>query len=350
MSPRLKSISFVVLRWLLGALFIFSGAVKCVDPVGTSLYVDKYLAAYGMEFMLPASLTLAVALSVVEFALGVMLVVGYLRRYIAPVVFALVALFSVVTLLSATVLPIGDCGCFGSVIMLSPWMSLLKNLCLLPVAWFVWRGVKDESKVERWHFAILGVAMSLPLVVSLYAAAHLPLVDVSPYREGTALRAAVVAEQSMLVDEGRCVLIFEDMATGEVVESATWLEEGYEYVDARLELPDVETTYGDLAFYDADGVECSGDVLMRGGRVALLCVNDEEAIDDFGRGIAVLRAAYPDEAIVVLSAVGDIDAFAGLTTYAVDALLLRSMIRADVGVVVLNDGVIEFKSHIRDIR
>ena len=82
-NSNLKNITLVAVRWLLGGVFIFSGLVKCVDPVGTSVFVDKYLATYSLESLLPFSLTIAVALAVVEVTMGILLVIGVLKRYVA---------------------------------------------------------------------------------------------------------------------------------------------------------------------------------------------------------------------------------------------------------------------------
>ena len=70
---RPHDIVSVLLRWLLGSVFIFSGAVKCVDPVGTAIYVDKYLATYSLSAFAVVSDVIAVALIVVEFAVGLLL-------------------------------------------------------------------------------------------------------------------------------------------------------------------------------------------------------------------------------------------------------------------------------------
>jgi uncharacterized membrane protein YphA (DoxX/SURF4 family) len=103
-----KHISLQALRWLLGGVFLFSGLVKCVDPVGTSIFVDKYLATYSLEAMLHLSLPLAVLLATVEVMLGIMLIVGVLRKYVVVATTIFLSLFTLITLLSATLLPIGD--------------------------------------------------------------------------------------------------------------------------------------------------------------------------------------------------------------------------------------------------
>ena len=79
----MKHIGLIALRWLLGGVFIFSGLVKCVDPVGASVFVDKYLATYSLEALLPYSLSFAIVLAVVEVAIGILLVIGVLRRYVS---------------------------------------------------------------------------------------------------------------------------------------------------------------------------------------------------------------------------------------------------------------------------
>jgi triosephosphate isomerase len=114
MHPR-RNVLAIILRWVVGATFLFSGLAKGVDPVGTSIYVEKYLATYSLEALMPISEALAVALSVVEALLGVLLIMGTLRRITTIISLVIVAIFTVVTLLSATVLPIGECGCFGSI-------------------------------------------------------------------------------------------------------------------------------------------------------------------------------------------------------------------------------------------
>lgn len=344
-------------RWVLGALFLFSGAVKAVDPVGTSIYIDKYLAAYSLDALLPASEALGVVLSTVEFALGVLLVVGTLSRYVALVATLLLALFTMLTLLSATLLPIGDCGCFGDALSLTPWQTLLKNILLLPMALWLWRSSKPSSEgIMLRDIVTVAIATALPIGISLYALCHLPLVDYMPYAVGRNLRDDVAAERDAMVQGSRQVLLFRDRSTGRSVERdatdvACWADANLEYLDARVEYPDMDTTYDDFMLYAADGAECSLELLRRTGRVALICLNGADAMSPKEQaGIDLVLAHYPAEAIVVLAARSvDYAPLQGLTTYAIDAMTLRSVLRSDYGVVVLHDGVVEYKANARDI-
>ena len=69
-SSRLRKFSLAVARILLGLVFIFSGFVKAVDPLGSMYKFDDYFQAFGMDWLLPASLLLGFLLFCFEFILG----------------------------------------------------------------------------------------------------------------------------------------------------------------------------------------------------------------------------------------------------------------------------------------
>ncbi len=69
---RREVIAATIARWAVGGTFVFSGLVKSVDPVGTSIFVDEYLAAYSLEGLGSLSLAAAVVLGAAELSVGVM--------------------------------------------------------------------------------------------------------------------------------------------------------------------------------------------------------------------------------------------------------------------------------------
>ena len=175
---------FDLCRWVLGGVFSFSGIVKCVDPVGTSVFVEKYLAIFSLDELLPLALPIAVVLSVVEFALGQLLLCAKPHRITAVVITVIMSLFTVVTLLNATILPIGDCGCFGDAVRLTPLQTLLKNIALLPLSVLM----IVCARRGRFDYLQTAIAVVISLGVCLYALRHQPLIDFMPYREGVNLR------------------------------------------------------------------------------------------------------------------------------------------------------------------
>lgn len=349
----------VVLRWLLGAVFIFSGLVKCVDPVGTSIIVEKYLASYSLSFMMPASLGIAIMLSVVEVATGVMLVVGVCRMWVSLFTLCLLNLFFIITLLAATLFPIGDCGCFGEMIKLTPWGSVLKNVVLMVMArvLFLMSHERTESVSKRRVISVVAVAVLLPLAINLVSLRYLPLVDFMPYKEGVDLRGEIANRYE---NAPEAELVFRRLSTGEEVrfpEDAVecWLDEDLEYVDAVIvQTAAAEDTFSDFVVYDAEGVDATEGLLATEGRVAWLCINDADALsDEHLRGVERLMELYPKEAIVVLVASEAdrtrVESTLDITPYIIDRMTLRSMMRAPIGIVVINSGVIEVKLNVLDV-
>lgn len=341
-----------LLRWVLGSVFIASGAFKCVDPVGTAIYVEKYLATYSLSELAPASEVIALALMVVEFAIGLLLILEVWRRGVAFLSSAILLVFTVITLLSATVLPVGDCGCFGDAVKLTPWETFFKNLVLLPISIYIWHKSDSEHRFTMVDFISVAISLALPLGVSLYALSTMPLVDFLPYKVGTNLRERVESERNAIEESTRTVLRFKSVETNSIVEfdamaTECWTDESLEFVESATIVDKVvDMEYSDFVLYNSDGEDVTAEVLSCGGRIALLCINDATAIDNSTqRAIEKLYSLYPASAIYVVSAT-QVESGLPSTHLLVDAMTLRSIIRADVGIVVLRDGVVEYKEGI----
>ena len=102
-------------RFLLGALFIFSGFVKAVDPLGSFYKIQDYLTAFGIISWFPSYLPLffGIALSAVEFCVGVFLLLGIRRKVASTLALFLILVMTPLTLYLALANPVSDCGCFG---------------------------------------------------------------------------------------------------------------------------------------------------------------------------------------------------------------------------------------------
>ena len=352
----MQHIIAIVLSLIVGGTFIFSGFVKSVDPVGTSIFVEKYLATYSLEMLMPWALAIAVVLGAVELLLGILLVAGAYRRQTALCAALFLFVFTIITLLSATILPIGDCGCFGDAVKLTPWETFVKNLVLLPMAVVLWLLCRKQT-ANRYSLDVLIVAVLFSFGVNGVALRFLPLVDFLPYKEGLNLREEVQRVHDAEDNAVRSVLCFEDKTTGERVEfpaDATdcWFDENLEYVDAYTVHDEIdEMTFDDFRVYNADGVEATMSLLAREGSVVWLCVGDADALQGSRLRAAqkVVRNTSSAQIVVVTSDdIAKVSSLLDTPCYAIDAMTLRSLMRASVGVVVIIDGVIDYKRDIRD--
>lgn len=309
---------------------------------------------------MPASEVFAVVLSMVEFALGVLLISGAYMTIVSAATIGILSLFTIITLLSATLLPIGDCGCFGDAFKLTPWETFFKNIVMLPMAYAVWRCSRSEAGHVRRDVVSLNVALVIPLALNLYSLRYLPIVDFLPYKVGVNLRDEIAQERSSEAQSAESVLIFRDLATGEelsfaIDDTECWANTDLEFVEARTLQHDAEGgRFQDFHLYDSAGEDVTEILLAKPGRVAWLCVNDAEALEgDRLQGVESLYAQYPAEAIVVVvaseSAAERVTELMDVTPYYIDAMTLRSMMRARVGVVLLNSGVVELKINALDL-
>ena len=99
-------------RILVGALFIFSGFVKLIDPIGSKYKFQEYFSAdvLNLEFLIPYALPFAILLIVAEILLGVMILIGYKPKFTVWSLFFLTLVFLFLTWYSAYYNKVTDCG------------------------------------------------------------------------------------------------------------------------------------------------------------------------------------------------------------------------------------------------
>ena len=120
---RLIGVLTTICRFVLAAVFIFSGFVKAIDPLGTQYKIQDYLDAFGWAGVFPEFVPFLASalLGILEFCLGVYLFFG-IRRIIAPrAVVVVMAVMTPLTFWLALDNPVSDCGCFGDAVVLSNW-------------------------------------------------------------------------------------------------------------------------------------------------------------------------------------------------------------------------------------
>ncbi|WP_455593487.1 MauE/DoxX family redox-associated membrane protein, partial [Bacteroides sp.] len=123
-------------RFLLGALFIFSGFVKAVDPLGFYYKIQDYLTAFGIVSWFPSYLPLflGIVLSAIEFSVGIFLCLGIRRKIASTLALLLMVVMTPLTFYLALANPVSDCGCFGDAWVLTNWQTFGKNIVLLIAA------------------------------------------------------------------------------------------------------------------------------------------------------------------------------------------------------------------------
>ncbi|MCR4810421.1 MAG: triose-phosphate isomerase [Prevotella sp.] len=203
-DKSLSSIGLRVLRALcrlvLTVTFIFSGFVKAVDPLGTQYKIEAYLSAMGLDGVVPSMVTLvmSVALSSLEFCLGIFLLFAIRRRLTTRIVLALMLVMTPLTLWLALSNSVSDCGCFGDALILTNWQTLWKNVvllaCAVVVAWKPRHMFRFVSRSNQW--IVVNYSALFILGISAWSLYDLPQFDFRPYHIGAQLRGETVSKDA----------------------------------------------------------------------------------------------------------------------------------------------------------
>ena len=344
-------------RFLLAAVFIFSGFVKANDPLGTVYKVQDYLEVWGLVDLAQGFMPYVVALIMggLEFVIGSYLLFG-IRRRVAPLLSLLLMSFMTpLTLWLAIDNPISDCGCFGDAIVLSNWETFFKNIVLLIAAIIVYKWnqciYKFVSNQMDWLVALYSTVFII--LFSVFSLNHLPMFDFRPYHLGADIR------QKMEIPEGKKLPIYETILVYEkdgikkeftvdnFPEDSTWT-----FVDSRTILKEEgfvpEITDFTLISQD-DGFDITDEVLTE-DYVFLLVSPWLEKADDSGMDLINELYDYSqDYGYRFLCATSSSDeAVASWQDYTgaeypfatLDEITLKTMVRSNPGLILFKNGVI----------
>ena len=358
MTNRTKSLLLIVgvnvCRLLLASTFIFSGFVKANDPFGTVYKLEDYIHAMAW-FTLPDTFLLgcAVILAFYEFTLGVSILFGMKRNTTSIVTLIFMVVMTLLTVYIAIADPVSDCGCFGDVLILSNGATLAKNVVLLAAAILVrryYRWQKDFiNQSLKWF--IFFVTLCSIIGYAIYCIVCLPVFDFRPYKVGTNLREAVMGTSGQ--ERFEVKIIYEkDGKTLELSAEDDDPDSTWTYVETRR-TPLNQSAIATADFYvtNADDEDITEDILWAEGYTFLLIIPDlmnadEGCIDkvnevfdytkDHGIDFYCLTASAKPKAQEYWS-----DHTGAEYEYCIaDDRMLKTVVRAQPGLVLLHDGIV----------
>ena len=185
-------LSTQISRIVVGGLFIFSGFVKLVDPIGSQYKFQEYFSepVLDMEFLIPYALLFAVFLIVAEILLGVMILIGYKPKFTVWSLLILSVIFLFLTWYSAFYNKVTDCGCFGDAIKLTPWETFYKNVILIVLIIVLLIKIEFIKPIFKGKTPklITFLALGAFLFIVQHVLTHLPLIDFRAYAIGKNLQ------------------------------------------------------------------------------------------------------------------------------------------------------------------
>lgn len=186
-------------RMVVGVLFIISGFIKLNDPVGFSFKLEEYFSqgVLDLPFFEPHALTISIIVVVFEVLVGVLLLVGSQVKFTVWSLLLMIFGFTFLTFYSAYFNKVTDCGCFGDAIKLTPWESFTKDIVLLVLIILLFIGKKYIKPLftQKVNRLIIFFALVLSGFYVYHVLNHLPVIDFRPYKIGANI------EEGMTVPE-----------------------------------------------------------------------------------------------------------------------------------------------------
>ena len=177
-----------IARIIVGTLFIFSGFVKLVDPIGSQYKFEEYFSegVLNLEFLIPYALPFAIFLIIAEIVLGVALLVGWRAKLTVNSLKIMILFFLFLTWYSAYYNKVTDCGCFGDAIKLTPWETFTKDVILTILIFFIGAKIRFIKPVlpKSNPGLIVIVSLIISSFITYHVLNHLPIIDFRAYAIG----------------------------------------------------------------------------------------------------------------------------------------------------------------------
>lgn len=249
--------------FVLGAVFLVSGILKLMDPVGSEFIMKSYFSFLHIGFMDFSAKFFGVAFALTEAVLGAALMSGVWRKVVGIAVVALTTFFTLLTLVLLIFNPVMDCGCFGEAIHLTHLQTFVKNvvLCALCCGAFIpMRELDRPVKVKYVSFALTACSLVALLIYSLVA---LPLKDYTAFHPGAMLQAAADEQYK---DFSEPEFIYEKDGVTQAFSLDALPDSSWNFVDSRIRQDDfaagtVLTLTDDAGEY-CDSLATKGNVLV----------------------------------------------------------------------------------------
>ena len=346
-----------ICRFVVALTFLASGFVKAVDPIGTQIKIEDYMAAWGMSQIVPEVLALvaSVALSATEFTLGMLLLFAIRRRLVTRLTLAFMSVMTPLTLWLAITNPVSDCGCFGDAIVLTNWETFYKNLLLTVAALRI--AMRSTSMLRLvsigTQWIVINYTILFVLALSSYSLYILPPFDFRPYYVGADIRKGMEIPEDAEQPQFETTFILEKDGERREFTLDNYPDSTWTFIDSRT----VQTSKGYIPpIHDftmtriADDEDITEEVINSPGYTMLLVApylekSDDMQFSDINRLYDYARENQVPFYCLTASNTANIEKWKDMTGAeypfcSTDATTLRTIIRSSPGLVVIKDGKI----------
>jgi len=317
---------------------------------------------------------IAILLCVFEIVLGALLLFGFWRKQVTTGLLVVIIFFTFLTFVSAAFKVVTSCGCFGDAIPLTPWQSFSKDLVLLAMIVYLFKNrdrIHPVTENARWQSALFAIVLTFSLMFSQFTYSRLPVLDFLPYKVGASLPDLMKIPAGAPPDEYLIMYNMKNKETGETkvmsdkdyLKTEIWKDDNWEIIgdpESKLIKKGYEPKIKDLQITDASGTDYTKELIENPYyNLVIVAYNLKDSNEE---GIAKLNALALNATeqfnirsiMLTSSSAQDADAYSKKMklfseVFYADAVPLKSMVRANPGVLLLKNGVVINKWHYNNV-
>ena len=370
----MKRIALIISRVIVGLLFIFSGLIKANDPLGFGYKLQEYFEVFHISFLNDYAPAIAILLCTLEIVLGALLLLGFWANKVVWGLLLLIIFFTFLTFYSAFFEVVTSCGCFGDAIPLTPWQSFTKDLILLTLIIIIFRQRKDIKSLivnNRTQDLTAGFILVLSLGFGLYTYNFQPIVDFLPYKIGNNIPGLMIMPPGAPQDLYEITYNLKNKKTGEekkmtdkeYIKSQVWKDTNWEIIGDpvnKLIKKGYDVKIKDLKITDSQGTDYNKELLENPYYNLIVVAYDLSKANNNGIGdlnaLAINAAENYNIRTVLLTSnsAQSAEEFSNqkrlvMEIFYADGIPLKSMVRANPGLLLLKNGTVIDKWHFHNL-
>lgn len=362
------SILLWISRIFVGLLFIFSGLIKANDPMGFGFKLQEYFHVFHTNFLSDYSTGIAVVICAFEIILGALLLLGIAGKKVAWGLLILVIFFTFLTFYSAFFEVVTSCGCFGDAIPLTPWQSFSKDLVLLAFILIIFKYKHHIKPIIQNIFSrnlLTFLVVVLSYTIGIYTVNFLPFIDFLPYKVGNNIPKLMEVPEGAKLDEYEHIYTLKHRTSGEskkitdkvYMDEKVWEDENWEIIgepSSRLVKKGYQVPIADLIISDPEGNNITKEIISNpyynfvvvSVDITKLSPSDFMHLDKINQTIRDLSKDFNIRATLLTASSENDSNYLNskmdliLETFYADAVPLKSMVRSNPGVMLLQNGVV----------
>jgi len=356
-------------RIIVGVLFIFSGLIKAMDPLGLAYKTQEFFEAWGdgggamgsvMNSLHDFALGFSIVMITIEVLAGIALLIGWRKNIVVWVLFYMTLFYTFLTAYSLFTGKIRECGCFGSCFPITDLQTFLKNLVLLVLIIILLVGRKYINPLFQAmsNFGVIVLTVMVVVYMQSYTLEHLPLIDCLPYKIGNNLLKLREMPADATSDKFTYSFVYKKGSETKEFTTDNLPDSTWQFVEQKKQL--VEKGNGkvpainDFSLSDANGNDSTEAILSQQGEYYLFFLNtlDKRSVynwlNNFSNIVKKARAEKKNVYVITSDNV-KVDSFINVKkkinvpVYTCDMTAIKTAARATPTLFLMNGPVVENK-------